>query len=112
MDSLGWQGSALPMPAAWVPAMLAKPGSPWDECWEMVLFIFSFCFEVLSAFWKWSGLGRHRGGCGYLGASSHVSPNAAVQLKTAEKRLFPCLSDGVWVWTKCLPSMRRVHADP
>lgn len=42
MGSLGWQGSAVPMPAAWV----AKRGSPWDECWEMVLFIFSFCFEV------------------------------------------------------------------
>lgn len=110
MGSLGWQGSAVPLPAAWVRAALAKPDSPWDECWEMVLFIFSFCFEVLSAFWKWSG--RHRGGCGYLGASGHVSPNAAVQLKSTEKWLFPGLGGGVWVWTKCLQSMRRVHADP
>lgn len=46
MGSLGWQGSAVSMPAAWVRTALAKPGSPWDECWEMVLFIFSFCFEV------------------------------------------------------------------
>lgn len=36
----------MPMPAAGVCAALAKPGSPWDECWEMVLFIFSFCSEV------------------------------------------------------------------
>lgn len=48
MDSLRWQGSAVPMPAAGVCAALTEPGSPWDECWEMVLFIFSFCFEVPS----------------------------------------------------------------
>lgn len=57
------------------------------------------------------GLDRHRGGCGYQGASGHVSPNAAVQLKATEKWLFPGSGDGVWVWTKCLQSTRRVHAD-
>lgn len=92
------------MAAAWVPATLAKPVSPWGECCETFVFIFSFCFEVLSAFWRWSGLGMHRGGWGCPGASGHVSSNATVQLETTEEWLFPSLGDGVWVWTECLPA--------
>lgn len=44
----GWKGSVLQMPAAWVPATLAKPKSPAlvGVCCEMPFFFFliSFCF--------------------------------------------------------------------
>lgn len=38
--SVGWKGSVLQMPAAWVPTALAKPSSCWGECYEMASFIF------------------------------------------------------------------------